>query len=71
MIEKVKELMIGKTIEKVEFESYQAPNDIMILRLNDNTSIKIMSDPTMCFNGLAFYIKKKKIVEVEEDEEVK
>lgn len=71
MIEKVKELMLGKTIEEIEFNSWQATNDTMILRFADKTHIKIMSDPKMCFEGLAFYVRKKKTYETEEDEEIK
>jgi len=71
MIEKVKELMVGKTIEDIEFSSWQGPNDTMIFRFTDKTSIKLMSDPDMCFDGLAFYVMTKKTVEVAEDERIK
>ncbi len=68
-MENVKTLLLGKTIEKVEFYSWQSPNDTMILSFTDKTSLKIMSDPNLCFDGLAFYTKK--FVTVEEYEEVK
>lgn len=73
MIEKVKELMLGKTIEEIEFASWQATNDTLILRFTDKTHIKIMSDPNMTFDGLAFYVKKSKTVTVDQeyDEEIK
>lgn len=75
MIEKVKELMVGKTIEGIEFSSYQATNDSLLIKFTDSTHIKIRSDPNMCFEGLAFYILKTttKIVEtkIEEEEEIK
>jgi hypothetical protein len=71
MIEKVKELMIGKTIEDIEFSSYQSPNDTMIFRFTDKTSLKLMSDPNMCFDGLAFYQIRTKTVEVPDDERIK
>lgn len=70
MIEKVKELMVGKTIEDIEFSSWQAPNDTMIFRFTDKTSIKLMSDPDMCFDGLAFYLMRTKMVEVPDDERI-
>ena len=69
--EKVKELITGKTIESVIFESWQAPADTMILHFTDKTQIKVMSDPQLCFEGLAFYIPKVKTVTVEEYEEIK
>lgn len=71
MIEKVKELMVGKTIEEIDFISYQSPNDVMIFRFTDKTSIKLVSDPDMCFDGLAFYMMTTKTVEVAEDERIK
>lgn len=71
MIEKLKELMLGKTIEDIEFMSWQATCDTMILRFTDKSHIKIVSDPKMCFEGLSFYIKKKVVYETEEDEEIK
>ena len=70
MIEKVKELMLGKTIEDIEFISWQSPNDTMIFRFTDKTSIKLVSDPDLCFDGLAFYFMKTKTVEVA-DERIK
>jgi len=71
MIEKVKELMLGKTIESLAFESWQAPNDTLILHFTDKTQIKIMSDPKMCFDGLAFYVPTVKTIEIKEYEEIK
>lgn len=71
MIEKVKELMLGKTIEEIEFISWHTPNDTMILKFTDKTNIKIISDPKMCFEGLSFYVKKKIVYETEQDEEIK
>lgn len=60
MIEEVQSLMVGKTIEKIEFASWSAPNDTLILFFNDKTSIKIISDPECLFDGLAFYTQKFK-----------
>lgn len=72
-MENVKKLLLGKTIEEIEFASWQATNDTLILRFTDKTHIKIMSDPNMTFDGLAFYVKKSKTVTVnqEYDEEIK
>ncbi len=70
MIEKVKELMVGKTIKDIEFSSYKAPNDTMIFRFTDDTSLKLVSDPDQCFDGLAFYQMRKKIIEVPDDERI-
>lgn len=72
-MENVKNLLLGKTIEEVEFGSWQATNDTLILRFTDKTHIKIMSDPKMTFEGLAFYVKKSKTITVEQDyeEEIK
>jgi hypothetical protein len=73
MIEKLKELMVGKTIAFIELESYQAQNDTLIIRFTESDHIKIRSDPKMVFEGLAFYIQKSKTVTYEEvfDEEIK
>lgn len=73
MIEKLKELMIGKTIEKIELNSWKSPDDTIILCFTDKTHIKIMSDPNCTFDGLSFYIKKSKTVTYEQefDEEIK
>jgi hypothetical protein len=62
MIEKVKELMIGKTIASIDFESWQSPNDTMYLNFADGTHIKIMSDPDMCFDGLGFFVLKSRTI---------
>lgn len=70
MIEKVKSLMVGKTIQDIEFISYKAPNDTMIFRFTDDTSLKLVCDPDQCFDGLAFYLMKKKMIEVPEDERI-
>jgi len=70
MIEKVKEMMEGKTIAQIEFNSYQAPLDTLFIWFTDKTRIKVMSDPNMCFDGLAIYARKMKTVEVEEDERI-
>jgi hypothetical protein len=72
-METVKNLLLGKTIEEVKFDSWKAPDDTLILRFSDKTSIKIMSDPNCCFDGLKFYIKKSKTVTYEQefDEEIK
>ncbi len=65
--ESLNHLLSGKTIEKIELRSWQSPNDTLYLFFTDTTSIKIMSDPNLCFDGLAFYVKKyievKKVVE--------
>ena len=71
MIEKVKALMEGKTIEHIEFSSYQSPNDTLFLYFTDETTIKIMSDPDMCFEGLSFFISKTEMVKIQKDEEIK
>lgn len=71
MIEKVTELLLGKTIEKVEFGSWKATNDTLTLWFTDKTHIKIMSDPNCTFDGLSFYIEKSKTVKQEFDEEIK
>jgi hypothetical protein len=72
-MENVKKLMLGKTIAFIEFESYQAQNDTLIIRFTEGDHIKIVSDPKMCFEGLAFYIQKSKTITYEEvfDEEIK
>ena len=69
MIDKVKELLLGKTVESIELTSYQAPNDTLVLLFSDKSKIKIVSDPKMCFDGLAFYVVKN--TSVEKDEEIK
>ena len=73
MIEKLKQMMVEKTIAGIELNSYQATNDTLIIHFIDSPSIKIMSDPKMCFDGLTFYAKKitTKTIEIEEDEEIK
>ena len=71
MIEKVKNLLLGKTIENVEFSSSQATNDTLVLNFTDKTNIRIVSDPDFTFDGLAFYVKKSKTVEEEYYEEIK
>jgi len=71
MIEKLKDLMLGKTIESLELQSYQSTNDILFLNFTDKTHIKIMSDPDLCFDGLAFYISETKNIEIKKYEKIK
>ena len=73
MIEKLKSLMLEKTIAFIELESYQAQNDTLIIRFTEGDHIKIRSDPKMVFEGLAFYIQKSRTITLEEkfDEEIK
>jgi hypothetical protein len=63
---KVKSFMEGKTIKSMEFSSYQSPNDSLVLCFTDETKIKIMSDPDMCFEGLAFFLPKTEVQETYE-----
>jgi hypothetical protein len=70
-MENVKNFLLGKTIDKVEFTSWRAPNDTLRLGFTDGSHLKIMSDPNCCFDGLAFYIMKSKTIEIEEEVEVK
>lgn len=70
-VENVKNLLVGKTIDKAEFSSYCANNDTLTLTFTDGTHLKIVSDPKNIFDGLAFFVTKTKTVEQEYDEEIK
>ena len=70
-MENVKNMLVGKTIAKADFEHCSAKNDTLILTFTDQTNIKIVSDPNNCFGGLAFFVKKIKTVEQEYHEEIK
>lgn len=67
----VEKMLVGKTIEKIEFLSWQAENDILILWFTDKTHLKIQSDPQQDFSGLSFYVMKTRTVEEKYDEEIK
>lgn len=70
-MKKVIDLLVGRTIVNVEFISSRANNDTMVLTFTDGSNIKIASDPNCVFDGLSFYVSKKKTVEQEYDEEIK
>jgi hypothetical protein len=70
-MESIKKLLVGKTIASVDFSNYKATSDTMVLKFTDGTNIKIVSDPNCTFDGLSFYVQKKRTIEQEYDEEIK